>query len=140
MTPIIPYLFYEDVGAAVAWLGEAFGFVEMLRHTSRDGTVTHAEMTFDGDSVMLGHVGQDYRSPEGVPSAFVFILVADVDAHFAQACRAGARILAPPADKPYGQRQYTAADPEGHHWSFSEQVRDLLPEEWGAVQTTPHPV
>ena len=41
-------------------------------------------------------------------------------------------MIAPPADKPYGQRQYTVEDLEGHRWSFSEQVRDVLPEEWGA--------
>ena len=27
---VIPYLLYEDVGAAIDWLGEAFGFREEL--------------------------------------------------------------------------------------------------------------
>lgn len=137
---VSPYLFYEDTEAAAVWLAEAFGFHEALRHTTRDGTVTHVEMTCDGDSIMLGQIdrsdGQElgYTAVRGKPhSSFVFILIrGDVEAHFERAVRAGASVIAPPADKAYGQRQYTVEDPEGHRWSFSEQVRDVLPEEWGA--------
>jgi uncharacterized glyoxalase superfamily protein PhnB len=139
--PVIPYLFYEDAAAAAAWLSEAFGFTEALRHTTRDGTVTHVELTWAGESIMLGVVdhgeGQalGYRAARGeTHSSFVFIIIPEVEAHFERAVRAGASVLAPPQDKPYGQRQYTVEDPEGHRWSFSEQVRDVLPEEWGATR------
>jgi PhnB protein len=139
--PVIPYLFYEDVAAAAAWLCEAFDFTETLRHTTRDGTVTHVELTCGGESIMLGAVdrreGQalGYRVARGQPhSSFVFIIIPDVEAHFERAVRGGATVISAPEDKPYGQRQYTVQDPEGQRWSFSEQVRDLLPEEWGATR------
>jgi PhnB protein len=139
--PVIPYLFYEDVSAAAAWLSEAFDFTETLRHTARDGTVTHVEMTSGGESIMLGLVGYGeaqtlgYRVAREEPhSSFVFIIIPDVEAHFDRAVRAGATVIAMPEDKPYGQRQYTVEDPEGHRWSFSELVRDVLPEEWGATR------
>jgi uncharacterized glyoxalase superfamily protein PhnB len=139
---VIPYLFYEDVATAAVWLCEAFDFTETLRHTARDGTVTHVELTCGGESIMLGAVdrreGQalGYRSARvGPHSSFVFILIpGDVEAHFERAVRAGATVIAAPEDKPYGQRQYTVDDSEGHRWSFSEQVRDVLPEEWGATR------
>jgi uncharacterized glyoxalase superfamily protein PhnB len=139
--PVIPYLFYEDVAAAGAWLCEAFDFTETLRHTTRDGTVTHMELTCGGESIMLGAVdrreGQalGYRVARGEPhSSFVFIIIPDVEAHFERAVRAGATVISAPEDKPYGQRQYTVQDAEGQRWSFSEQVRDVLPEEWGATR------
>jgi uncharacterized glyoxalase superfamily protein PhnB len=138
---VVPYLFYEDTEAAAAWLADAFGFTEILRHTSRDGTVTHVEMTCAGESIMLGQLDRSdgrllgYTSVRGgAHSSFVFIITPDVEPHFEHAVLAGAKVIAPPADKPYGQRQYTVEDPEGHRWSFSEQVRDVLPEEWGATR------
>jgi uncharacterized glyoxalase superfamily protein PhnB len=42
----------------------------------------------------------------------------------------GARILHAPADHPSGERQYTAADPGGHRWTFSESIADVAPEPW----------
>ena len=35
-----------------------------------------------------------------------------------------------PTDFEYGERQYIAADPVGHQWTFSETLADLTPEEW----------
>ncbi len=33
----------------------------------------------------------------------------------------------------YGERQYTAVDPAGHQWTFSETLADVAPEEWGGI-------
>jgi len=48
----------------------------------------------------------------------------------------GARILRPPADYPYGERQYTAEDLAGHRWTFSQTIADVAPEEWGGRAST----
>jgi uncharacterized glyoxalase superfamily protein PhnB len=61
--------------------------------------------------------------------------VDDVDAHYERARASGAAIVDPPADKPFGERQYTAVDPEGHRWTFSQHIDDVLPETWGATVT-----
>jgi uncharacterized glyoxalase superfamily protein PhnB len=61
------------------------------------------------------------------------VRIDDVDAHHARAREAGAEILREPADYAYGERQYTAVDPGGHHWTFSETIADVAPEEWGGV-------
>lgn len=129
----VPLVSYEDVGAAVEWLGNAFGFRESgERYTDDEGRVTHAEIELDGATVMLGWPGPEYRSPRrhaedceqarnwlAVPYIVdgVMVYVADVDAHCKSARAAGATILRAPATEPYG-RLYNAADLEGHRWMF----------------------
>lgn len=41
-----------------------------------------------------------------------------------------------PTDFEYGERQYEAADPAGHRWTFSETRADVAPEEWGGTLVT----
>jgi PhnB protein len=40
-------------------------------------------------------------------------------------------------DKPWGLRQYLVRDPEGHMWEFSQHVRDVPAQDWGA-EVRPH--
>jgi uncharacterized glyoxalase superfamily protein PhnB len=54
-----------------------------------------------------------------------------VDRHYEQAVQAGAQIVNAPTDYPYGERQYTADDPGGHRWTFSQSMSDVDPAEWG---------
>lgn len=42
---------------------------------------------------------------------------------------AGATIVREPADQFHGDRVYSAADPEGHVWSFGQSVRGVSREE-----------
>jgi uncharacterized glyoxalase superfamily protein PhnB len=42
-----------------------------------------------------------------------------------------------PTDFEYGERQYAAEDPEGHHWTFSETLDDVAPETWGGKTVKP---
>jgi uncharacterized glyoxalase superfamily protein PhnB len=119
-TEVIPYLFYRDVPAALEWLARAFGFVEELRHPTESGM--HAQMTLDGQRIMMGQGCRDWRmqSPGEVGAATVgiFIYLTDIDAHFERARVAGAEIVHPPKDEPYG-RTYTARDLDGHPWFFT---------------------
>jgi uncharacterized glyoxalase superfamily protein PhnB len=61
------------------------------------------------------------------------VRVVDADAHCARARAAGADIIQPPTDFPYGERQYTAVDLGGHVWTFSQTVADVSPQSWGGV-------
>ena len=135
---ISPYLLYEDVNGALAWLAAAFGFRERLRFADENGTVTHAEMELGDGVVMLGDPGPGYRSPKrlGQSTHLVHAYVEDVDAHCARARKAGATILAEPEDQAYGDRRYDAEDPEGHRWSFAQHVRDVAPADWGAERAS----
>lgn len=132
---ITPYLLYEDVAAALEWLARAFGFKETLRFTGEAGYVNHAEMWLGDGAIYLGDPGDEYKNPKqlGQETAGIYVLVDDVDSHYARAKAAGAEINEEPKDQPYGDRRYTATDPEGHMWFFAQVIRRVEPEEWGAT-------
>lgn len=133
-TRITPYLLYEDVDAALAFLERAFGFETRMRIPGPDGRTSHAEAELAGGAVMMGQPGPDYRGPRhrGGPTVLVHVYVDDVDAHCARAREAGATIVTPLEDRFYGDRVYQAEDPEGHRWWFATHVRDVTLVEMGA--------
>jgi uncharacterized glyoxalase superfamily protein PhnB len=122
---VIPELPYADVAEAADWLCSAFGFRQRFRIGDHRAQLVYA----DGAVIVT-------RLREGEPRAAsaVLVRVEDADSHHEQAASHGAQILEPPADYPYGERQYTAADPGGHHWTFSESIADVDPASWGASE------
>ena len=127
---VIPVLIYPDVRAAVSWLSEAFGFVERVRI----GEDHRSQLSFGGGAVIIGDVRNERRPPRaGEVTHSVMVRVDDVDAHCERARAHGTRILMEPTDFEYGERQYAAEDPAGHHWTFSETIADVAPEAWGGT-------
>ena len=128
---VTPYLYYQDVAAALRFLADAFGFREKLRMPGPDGKIAHAEMTLGDGLVMMGCPGAEYQNPKrlGQTTQSLYVYVDDVDAHFARAKKAGAKIIDEPEDQFYGDRRYGAEDPEGHHWFFATHVRDVSPDD-----------
>ena len=107
---VFPFTRYADANAAIEWLSRAFGFKELAVYRDDTGAVQHAEMSLGPGIVMFG---------EGDPSEQgVYVAVDDVDAHYERAKVAGADIVREIEDTPYGSREYTARDLEGHLWSF----------------------
>jgi uncharacterized glyoxalase superfamily protein PhnB len=45
----------------------------------------------------------------------------------------GARIVNPPIDYPYGERQYSVEDLGGHQWTFSQTIADVDHSSWGGI-------
>jgi len=127
---VIPVLIYPDVRDAVAWLSAAFGFVERLQI----GESHRSQMIVGDGAVILGDVRGERRPPRpGEVTQSVMVRVEDAGAHCERARAHGARIVEEPTDFPYGERQYTAEDPAGHQWTFSETIADVHPEEWGGT-------
>jgi len=128
---VTPYLLYENLDAAVDWLVPAFGLTERVRMKGPDGKANHAELGIGDGVVMMGHPGPDYQGPKriGNRTQLTYVYVDDVDKHYETARAAGAQILSEPTDQFYGDRTYGAEDPEGHHWSFAQHVRDIAPED-----------
>jgi uncharacterized glyoxalase superfamily protein PhnB len=120
---IFPALRYRDAPAAIEWLGRAFGFRPLAVHNGPDDSVAHAELALDTGVIMLGSVKPDAygaHNPRelGGISQSLYVWVADVDGHHARAAAAGAEVFRPPEDTPYGSREYSCRDLEGHVWSF----------------------
>lgn len=132
---IVPILVYTDVAKALAFLTRAFGFKERLR-AEYNGAISHAQMDLGEGSIMLGTQGGPFVAPGGdTVSQYSHVHVESADDHCARARAAGAIILQEPHDMPFGVRQYTAKDIGGHWWTFSQNIRDVDPAEWGAKLT-----
>jgi uncharacterized glyoxalase superfamily protein PhnB len=131
---VVPMFSYENCAAALEWLARAFGFRERTRMSQPDGRIGHAEMATEHGVIMLASGPPGYESPatrskryESIRESLTVPWVVDgalvyvdrVDAHYERALRAGARILSPPEDAPYG-RLYRAEDLEGHRWMFMQ--------------------
>ena len=124
---LIPELAYRDVKEAATWLCTAFGFRERLLiggHRiqllfGRRGAMVVTDLPADATNDGFTHS--------------VMVRVDDLDAHHARAVAHGAKILRPPTDYPYGERQYTAQDLGGHVWTFSQSIADVDPASWGGV-------
>lgn len=130
MPRLTPYLYYNDLAAALEWLGKAFGFAERMRLPGEDGVLMHAEAALEDCVVMMGPPSEEFEtsSAQDLPrvSASLYVYVDDVDAHHAQAAAAGA---APGElqDMFWGDRMYAVRDLEGHHWTFATAKKEPGP-------------
>lgn len=122
---IVPYLSYKDGAAAIDFLGAAFGFVVNIRADADDGSVEHAELVYGDGVVLMGTADL----PTGSPG--IYVVVEDVDAHYANAMEKGAFLIYPPEDTAWGTRRYRCKDPEGHEWTFGSYRPSTEAPSWG---------
>lgn len=123
---IVTVLVYADIEAAHDFLVATFGFTSGGVHRTGDGEVVHGEVSQDGEAVWLHRVSPTYglrgAAELGSCTGMLNVFVGDVDDHHARSAAAGARIAFPPADQPYGQREYGVYDLEGRLWSFATRT------------------
>jgi uncharacterized glyoxalase superfamily protein PhnB len=122
---VIPVIAYRDVGEAIDWLCDVFGFTVRLRIGG------HRAQLNVGDGAVVLRAGAGESAAESLDS--VMVRVDDVDGHCERARRRGARIVRTPADFPYGERQHTVEDFAGRVWTFSQSIADVAPEDWGGT-------
>ncbi|MBV8551880.1 MAG: VOC family protein [Acidobacteriaceae bacterium] len=121
---VIPGFRYRNAPAAIEWLCGVFGFEKHAVYANPDGTIAHAELTFEGGMIMLGSVkrseyDQLMKQPDEIGKAnthSVNLITSDPDAVYARAKAAGAEIVFDIEDKGYGGRAFTCRDPEGYIW------------------------
>jgi uncharacterized glyoxalase superfamily protein PhnB len=127
-------VFYKDPWAALDWLEKAFGFERTMVVTDKDGKLGHSEMRFGDGLIYVGTEWADFiASPASIggknTQSIHIHLKEGLDAHCAQARAAGADIVREPDDQFYGDRVYSAKDPEGHVWNFGQTIRVVSREE-----------
>ena len=121
---IIPALRYREAAAAIDWLCAVFGFARKMVVRGEGGKIAHAELNVGDGMIMLGDVETEYGCLVAAPSKGqpvtqgIYVVVDDVDAHYARAKAAGAEIVIDIKTQGYGGRDYTARDLEGHVWTF----------------------
>ena len=123
---IIPCLRYRNAPAAIDWLCAAFGFERHLVVPGEGNTIAHAQLRLGDAMIMLGSVvdseyGRLMKQPDeigGAETQSPYVVVPEVDAHYARAKAAGASIVIDIKDQDHGGRLYSCRDLEGHLWSF----------------------
>jgi uncharacterized glyoxalase superfamily protein PhnB len=121
---VVPYLLYEDAGAAMDWLIRVFGFTERVRDRHSDETVRHGELLVgDGGVIMLGSPGEGFQGPAklGEVTQLQCITITGLLAHRERVQAAGAGVSEISVRAGHAH-SYTVDDPEGHRWYFSEPL------------------
>ena len=122
----ISVLVYSDLETAYDYLVNVFQLGPGALFRDEAGRVVHGELEA-GDGVVWLHPelkSARLLSPRslGGGSSTMAVMVENVDAHFDNAVRAGAKIEHPPVDQPYGYREYSAWDCEDQLWSFMKAL------------------
>jgi len=130
----ISAIIYKDNRAALNRLQKAFGFEVSEVLTDANDNIVHAEMKHGDGVVMIGHEWADWtKSPASLSGKntqrIIVRIDSGIDEHCARARRAGATIAKEPADEFYGERSYIAVDLDGHHWTFSQTIKQVSAEE-----------
>lgn len=108
---------YTKPVTAARWLARAFGFE--LTGTLPDEGEDAGWIEFHVGHTALILLPLTDTPAEGGPATHVpFVYVDDLDAHNARAEAEGATIVQ--GIHQHGYRAYTAADVEGHHWTFAQ--------------------
>ena len=116
---IFPCFRYEDAPNAIVWLNKAFGFEHEFVVPGENNTVAHAQPRLGPGMIMMGSGSRpDPKNPWATERFGTYVVVPDIEAHYARAKAAGAKMERPPADTEYGSREYSARDCNGHLWSF----------------------
>ncbi|MFO0619668.1 MAG: VOC family protein [Polyangiaceae bacterium] len=125
--PLAPYLTVSSAADAIDFYGRAFGAEEVSRQPTPDGKkIIHAALRVNGALVMLSDdfpemSGGKSRTPQafGGTAVTLHLNVGDVDAQWARATAAGAKVVMPLADQFWGDRYGIVEDPFGHRWSMA---------------------
>jgi MerR family transcriptional regulator, thiopeptide resistance regulator len=128
-TPIerrISVLVYSDIESAYDYLVRVFHLGPGALFRDETGRPVHGELEA-GDGVVWLHPELKrarLASPRslGGSSSTMAVMVENVDTHFENAVKAGAKIEHPPVDQPYGFREYSAWDCEDQLWSFMKAL------------------
>ncbi len=123
----------KSAGEALEFYKKALGATELYRMPTPDGGVAHAEFIIGNTQIYISDEDPAFGAiamPEGQMASCLFaIRTDDCDAAFKQATDAGAKSLADPEDKFWGERAAVIRDPYGYRWSFGQITEELTPEE-----------
>jgi len=129
---ISPMLSVRNGAKAVEFYKAAFGAGELFRLDAEDGAVV-ARLSVGESEFWVADESPEHKnfSPESLGAEFrggatvrMVMVVADPDATFARAVKAGATVVWPVEDKEYGWRVGRIVDPFGHHWEIGKPLAD----------------
>jgi PhnB protein len=121
---IAPWLSVRGGARAVEFYKAAFAAAEVYRVEDPDGNVV-SRLSVEGADFWLSDESPEHGSvrpsPGSATSVRMILTVADPDAVFAQALKAGASQINPVSEG-HGWRTGRLADPFGHHWEIGRPI------------------
>ncbi|MGC1492236.1 MAG: VOC family protein, partial [Candidatus Acidiferrum sp.] len=107
-----PFLHLHDAHTFIPFVEAAFEAKATGVAKSPEGHILHATIEIAGATF---EIDEAHGAFQPAP-AYLHVYVPDTDAFYAQALRAGATSVTPPANAPYGDRTATVKDPFGNTW------------------------
>jgi uncharacterized glyoxalase superfamily protein PhnB len=130
---VAPWIISRDTARLIEFMAAAFDGEELARVYNEDGTIGHAEARI-GDSVVMMF---DAKPEWPETPAFLRLYVADGDATFQQALRAGATEMTEMTHLFWGDRVGRVRDPLGNLWWIQSRVEEVSPEEMARRAQSP---
>lgn len=120
-----PMLSVRNGAEAVEFYKAAFGARERFKIADPGGAVV-AQLVVGASEFWLADESPEHLnfSPESLGGATtrMVLVVNDPDGAFEKAVAAGASVVWPVADQPYGWRVGRVVDPFGHHWEIGKPL------------------
>jgi PhnB protein len=124
-TSLSPFLSVRKGASAIDFYKRALGAEESLRLEGEGGEIV-ARLSVGGADFWIADESPEHRnfSPESLGGGTVrmVLVVDDPDKAFSRAVSAGAAVVWPVEDQPYGWRVGRIVDPFGHHWEIGKPL------------------
>lgn len=122
---VVPMLSVRHGAQAIEFYKAAFGAEELLRIEDPGGAVV-ARLAIGESEFWLADESPEHLnfSPETLAGSTVRMVMTaeNPDEAFRQAVEAGATVVSPVEDQPYGWRVGRVVDPYGHHWEIGKPL------------------
>ncbi len=140
---VTPSLNLRGAAKALEFYKAAFGAVERFIMPGPGNTVMHGEFQIGDSVLMFADEAPDWGalSPQGTGGCplSLNLYVPDCDAVIASAAAAGAEVLKPATNYPWGERSGMVRDPFGYRWAVCTHLEELTAEEVGRRMQTWNP-
>jgi PhnB protein len=139
LLPVMPFIFIRNPAEALEFYRDVFGAEVLMREAEPDGVISHAQFRIGGSLFMISNPASRHvaafaeagwaRTPHELSGTTVhlYIQIEDVDATFARAVAAGAKLVHPVADMEWGDRTGGFQDPWGHIWYVATPLSAVRP-------------
>jgi PhnB protein len=122
---IIPMLTCSDTATEIDFCKRAFGAVVLSERVWADGKIIHATLGLGASLFMvhgeIGHLASRAPQNDGSSPVVIYLYLPDPDLAIEAAVQAGASVLLPAADQPWGDRVGRIMDPAGHVWNIARR-------------------
>jgi uncharacterized glyoxalase superfamily protein PhnB len=123
---VVPYLSFDNASDVVAFYIKAFGAKEIARMYGQDGKrIMHCQLEINGGAMMLSDNFPEFGLPpvQRSTSYTMQLVVADGDAWWDRAVKAGCTPRMPFGLAPWGDKYGQMADPFGVTWAINSPAK-----------------